>query len=452
MNSIKSNLYLYLISSILVLWLFLIYLTLVSFRSYYRDTVDSELTDEAQENAVFLREIIDILPHTRFSDGASSVVHEFNLPSIIQVYRKGIMVAQSTGAPSFPQPEYEGFIDVNTSGQKWRVYYQYENEYESWIIVGKPHSEISEAMYALLPKIIWPIFLVLPMIFLCVLFSVRSALHSMNKIASEIRLRDEDATHPICTADAPQEILPIITSLNDLLTRLNTLISRERHFTDLAAHELRTPLTALKTEVQIAQAGIGGQPSGEVYQRLITRVDVAARLIKQLLDLTRVNSYSMHKSAEIVNLWRLSAEVVAEVADSALDRNIDIELVDEVAAEMSGDRGLLLILFRNIIDNAIKYSCAPGKISIGIYDNQNSISVVVEDEGKGVDESLLESILEPFVRETGNQVAGSGLGLSIVKRIVDLHQASVTIANRQNFSGLRVSLDFPKENLHQSFR
>ncbi len=441
MISIRRKLYVYLTTSLCIIWLLLIVSAIFVFQNFIIKQFDAELENDAIKSQGFLREIVDILPHTRFSEGPDSKTHEFTFPSVIKAYRKGYLVAQSTNAPDFPKRFIPGYTSTIIDGEKWRVLYRHDKQYDSWFIIAKPYSAIDDEIYSLLPKIIWPIIVALPLILFCIFISVKSGLATLNKVAKEIHNRTPDTINPITVESVPKEISPLILSLNDLLSRLDSALTSERRFTDNAAHELRTPLAALKTEVQVAILNAENKETIHALKRIHIRVDAATRLISQLLDLTRINANTVESKFTRVTLDNISMNAISDVADHALDKDIDIEINENHHFTILGQEGLLVVLVKNLLDNAIKYTPNGGKVKISIESGSEGPSLIISDTGPGIPENIKTRIFDPFYREAGNPVSGSGLGMSIVKRIADLHKAKVTLENLPE-GGLKVKVLF----------
>ncbi|TQV78171.1 hypothetical protein FKG94_13960 [Exilibacterium tricleocarpae] len=441
MNSIRQRLYVYLTVSLFLVWLVLLVSAIVVSRHFVIQQFDARLKETSGQVRILSREIIDVLQYTRFG-GPDDITHELVNPTPMQIYRHGILVIQSRGAPSFPFPAGTGFKDVVIDGEQWRALYEYDSDYDTWVINGQRLSELHEPLYTFVFEIIWPIFVALPVVFLCIYVSVRSGTALFKNVTQEIQSRAHDKLDLIATDTVPLEIKPLIVALNDLLVRLDSALTSERRFTDNAAHELRTPLAALKTEVQVARRGARSEETVEMLDRILVRVKSAAHLVTQLLDLSRVNPNAVESRFHRTNLQHIVIDVLSEMADCALDRNIDLSIGDDGHHFIVGQDGLLSVLVRNLVDNAIKYTPSGGRVSVQVADCDDGVALVVADSGPGISDEVRESIYDPFFRGPKTQVAGSGLGMSIVKRIADLHKATVTLTNLKSSEGFEVRIIF----------
>lgn len=445
MKSIRQRLYVYLATSLSLTWLLLALSAVFILREFIVRETDEQMKREALELQVLLEEMVDILPYTRFGEGPGDLTHNIDIGGgALQIYRKGHLVAQTTDSPSIPIPSKQGITDPIIDGVRWRILSHYDKDYDSWLVLGKPYRQIEDAVLSLVPRYIWPILIALPLILLSILVSVKSGLRTLDRVTKEIESRNPSATAPIVIDSPPDEVLPLISSLNTLLARLDDALSSERRFTDNAAHELRTPLAALKTETQFALRNAQHPETVKALQRIHTRVDTASHLISQLLELTRISATKAKNDFSDVNLHRLSLACIYDLADQAMDKDIDIKINDDDERCVYGQQALLSVLIRNLLDNAIKYSPEGGRIQISIENASDGVMLAVSDNGLGISDELIDKIFDPFFREPGTAVAGSGLGMSIVKRITDLHSADISVANLPDAGGgLKVSVVFP---------
>jgi two-component system OmpR family sensor kinase/two-component system sensor histidine kinase QseC len=224
----------------------------------------------------------------------------------------------------------------------------------------------------------------------------------------------------------------------------------ERRFTSDAAHELRTPLAAIRANTQVMQAARTPEEFTTASVNLLASVDRSGRLIEQLLALARVDaSASLPQRFEVVDLAPLVHAQIAEHERFAARRRVELEASTE-PARVRGDRELLSVLLRNLVDNAIRYSRPDTRVVISCDTLADGVELVVNDEGVGVVPEERTRIFERFYRASGTHDYGSGLGLSIVKRIADLHGASVTVSTGAGQRGSRFRLWFPKPTAERS--
>jgi two-component system, OmpR family, sensor histidine kinase QseC len=234
------------------------------------------------------------------------------------------------------------------------------------------------------------------------------------------------------------------------LERMRETLAYERRFTSDAAHELRTPLAAIRANTQVMQAARTPEEFTTAAVNLLASVDRSGRLIEQLLALARVDaSASLPQRFEVVDLAPLVHAQIAEHERFAARRRVEIEASTE-PARVRGDRELLGVLLRNLVDNAIRYSRPDTRVVISCDTLADGVELAINDEGVGVLPEERARIFERFYRASGTHDYGSGLGLSIVKRIADLHGASITVSTGAGQRGSCFALWFPKPTTERS--
>jgi two-component system sensor histidine kinase QseC len=236
--------------------------------------------------------------------------------------------------------------------------------------------------------------------------------------------------------------VPLVENLNRLFERVAELIANERRFTADASHELRTPLAALKIQAQVARAAVNDAERVHALENVIAGCDRATRLVQQLLTLARLDPDEPGTKAETCDLQALARAAVAELAPYALSRKIEIDLAEGAAVETTGHPGLIAILLRNLIDNAIRYSAADGSVHVRAARDNKAAALTITDQGPGLPADERNKVGQRFYRILGTEESGSGLGLSIVKRIAELHGARVSLDDGERGKGLSVTVRF----------
>jgi len=228
----------------------------------------------------------------------------------------------------------------------------------------------------------------------------------------------------------PIEVRPVVDALNQLFARTQAMMARERRFTSDAAHELRSPLTALKVQTEVAQLSLDDpQAQAKALTQLHAGIDRASRLVEQLLTLSRLDSLESLDDVEPLNMADLLQSVVMDSYHPAQQAGIEIRLnILDPQVTRTGQQLLLSLLVRNLLDNAVRYSPRGSRVEVTL----DTHSVIVRDNGPGIAPDALTRIGERFYRPPGQDQTGSGLGLSIVKRIAALHRMTVTLGNGQD--------------------
>ncbi len=246
--------------------------------------------------------------------------------------------------------------------------------------------------------------------------------------------RGADDLRPLPEQLAPQEIAPLIGSVNALMARLQASFTAQKRFIANAAHQLRTPLAALRAQSELLQKMPEGADRDQSMRRLTATGERASHLATQLLTLVRAESAGTTSVRLPVDLNALCEEVALDVIPQALAREIDFALETHPApVAIVGDATLLGEMIRNLLDNAFKYTPFRGTVTLTV--RADPPSCVVDDSGPGVAPSEQNRIFAPFARvalvdtETGLPIPGTGLGLAIVREVADAHNASVRVEN-----------------------
>ena len=283
-----------------------------------------------------------------------------------------------------------------------------------------------------------PQFAILPLAVLLVWLALVRGIKPLSQLELRIRERRPDDLSPLDDHAVPQEVAPLVGSVNDLLTRLKDSIATQKRFLADAAHQLKTPLAGLSLQADLAQRE--GASAGDLKQSLqqIGHASVrATHTVNQLLALARAEAGGAAMAQQRCDLAALTIEVVREAVPRAFDRQIDLgyEGPEPGAPELvlQGNPTLLKEMIRNLVENALHYTtstpAAPGHVTVRLQSDPFSRALVlqVEDNGPGVPAAERETVFQPFYRALGTNVHGTGLGLSIVREIAAQHRAVVDL-------------------------
>ncbi len=299
--------------------------------------------------------------------------------------------------------------------------------------------EVREAVASLLI----PSLLIVGLALYISLVAVRKITRPLSNLQTELESRTPDNLQPITLTESVPEVTAVTTAINQLVSRLNLTLDRERLFTADVAHELRTPLAGLRLHLEL-MAKVHHVEVGQLIQRL----DQMTNSISQLLQLARVGQSFSAGSYQRVLLKEDVVEPIRGELESMLEqRQQTLALAlpegdDAKDVVVSGDATLLRVVLRNLVENAHRYSPAGSKIKIAIQAGTTPV-MAVEDEGPGIDEAKSGELSKAFVR-MDSRYGGIGLGLSIVTRIVQLHEAQFFLHNPQPGPGVRGWILFPK--------
>ncbi len=355
------------------------------------------------------------------------------------------LLAHSANAPDSPIGNFEeGFRDENILGYRWRVLSRFYPDDGRWIMVAERIDIRISLTHDVIVQSIFPILLSLPVLALIIWLVVSNGLAQMNKLAREVGNKRADDLSQLTVKDPPSELAAVVSSINDLLARLDRSVTRERRFSVDSAHELRTPLAAIKVHAHnmIAEHPELQSELGE-FENDIGRL---GHLIEQMIALYRTSPEHYQARMERFALAPVVQTVIGELYDQFEQRQQSISL-QATADEITGDINSLKIMIGNLLQNASKYSGHGASIAVSIMALENAVCLSVVDNGPGIPEENLPRIKDRFYRSGGDRnpasVAGCGLGLSIVEHIAQLHQAAVKIKNVESGSGLEVAVEFP---------
>lgn len=307
--------------------------------------------------------------------------------------------------------------------------------------VGETLEKRSTLAGEIIKGVMLPQFVILPLAVMLVWFGLIRGIRPLSELENKIRARKADDLSPIVDSGVPQEVAPLVASVNDLLTRLQDSLSTQRRFLADAAHQLKTPLAGLRMQADLALKQ--GASEDELKRSLhqIGRASIAAtHTVNQLLSLARAEGGGRGLVRQPVNLVELVKEVVQEAVPRALEKGLDLGYDGLSAAEVEaghswvpGNPVLLKEMVRNLVDNAINYTPSfeghAGVVTVRVLGSRTvgAMVVQVEDSGPGIPESEKELVFRPFYRALGSNVDGSGLGLAIVQEIAQQHGCLVSI-------------------------
>jgi two-component system sensor histidine kinase TctE len=296
-----------------------------------------------------------------------------------------------------------------------------------------------------------PQFVILPLAVLLVWLALVRGIRPLSDLEQKIRARKPDDLSPIEESFIPQEVAPLVSSINDLLARLTASLTTQKRFLADAAHQLKTPLAGLRMQAELAQRESNPQEIRSSLQQIAHSSTRATHTVNQLLALARAETTGRTLPTAQIDLAQLVTGVVRDSVPRALEHGIDLgyEGPDEMPeiCLMDGNPTLLQEMTRNLVDNAINYSGSSGVVTARVlFDRFSGVQILqVEDNGPGIPENERELVLQPFYRALGTNVDGSGLGLAIVHEIAQQHGAAVMMEDAHPDAarrGLRVSVRF----------
>ncbi|MDN4059799.1 ATP-binding protein [Massilia sp. YIM B02769] len=362
-----------------------------------------------------------------------------------QIVQQGRVIQRTEGAPrqAFVAgfDDDEGFADPKVDGRRWRVFVVRDEAGRFEVQVGQRHDKRFDILEELAESLWLPVAGILLLLALVCWLLIGRVLKPLRRTANEIAAKSPSDLAQVALEGQPRELLPIVGALNGVLARLDAALQAERRFTADAAHELRTPLAGLHMHVQLLgrQHPEMAAPFGKLRQ------DIArlTALVDSLLTLARLDPLAREQLLrQQVLLAPLLEGVLALHAPEAARRGITLALRCELET-VQADPRMLEIMLRNLVENALRYCPDGSRVEVSVIRHEGRERIAVRDNGPGVDDASRARLGERFFRVLGQGQGGSGLGLSIVRRIAELHGIALGFGVGLDGRGLGVTLDLP---------
>ena len=389
---------------------------------------------QLRQMALSLRDQGEVAP------AQASALADEQLDFVVQVWSAdGRAIYASRRHAALPLRAQLGFADVAVQGQVWRSF-----------SVATPQRVIQVAQpLAIRRKLaadaawasVLPLLLVAPFMAAAAWWLTALALRPLQRVAADVRRRDEQSLEPLPAAGQPDEVAPLVSALNALLQRLGRSLDTQRAFVADAAHELRSPLTALKLQLQLLERAGSEAERTAAAKTLAAGIERAARLVEQLLTLARTEPGAPAAALQHLDLSELVREAVADTVPLALARNTAFDLQADSPVWVEGDRAALSALVRNLADNAVRYSPSGSRVNLTVTEANGTALLQVDDAGPGIPPAERERVFDRFYRRGLDDQAGTGLGLAIVRGVAQRHGATLALEDSP-LGGLRVRLQF----------
>jgi two-component system OmpR family sensor kinase len=317
----------------------------------------------------------------------------------------------------FPTTLSDGLSTLKVTGEDFRVLVRTTARGERIVVAQETGVRDKEARESAWRSLL-PFLILFPVLLLVVGDLVRKLFRPIATLSADIDQRDEQALHPVDESHVPSEIRPFVVAINRLLGRVAQSVDNQRRFVADAAHELRSPMTALSLQAERLAATEMPAAARERLLPLSRGIERSRNLIDQLLSLAAAQSSSNTEPTRVsvLHIYRRILEDLLPLADR---KNIDIGVESSEDVQVSINETDLLILIRNLVDNAIRYTPPGGRIDLSVKREQAAVVLQVSDTGPGIVVEEQTRVFDPFYRSLGTDESGSGLGLSIVKAIAD---------------------------------
>lgn len=438
-RSLNRRLLAILFAVILTAWLATAFFSYLDARQKIDEVLDANLAQSASLLLTLLEQANAAGPVTALSADIDGVAFR-------AVDDSGRTILRSPHFPELPTDiALGGFADATLDDTRWRIHGVRDAARGGVVHVAEAYEPRIALARSVVSHLLHPVWIALPILAGLIWLSVRWGLAPLLSLAHQLKLRDPGKLEALSEGDVPLEARPLIQALNALFARVIALQERERRFAADAAHELRTPLAAIRTHAEVAGAARTEDERRRAVDNVLKGTDRAAHLVDQLLVLARLEPQGMPPALTCVALREVAARAVADCAPLAAARNIDLGLsrAAAAAATIDGNVDFLTIMARNLVDNAVRYAGEGGTVDVSVVPSEAGVSLVVADNGPGLPAEERQRVFDRFYRRLGTGQEGSGLGLSIVARIAELHGARIALGAGIGGRGLAVTVTFP---------
>ncbi len=355
------------------------------------------------------------------------VLHSYEKNLIFRIWKDQQIIDQSPGSENFENIHLpSGFSDLTIAGERWRLLVFFDQKNHIKVEIAEKNVARDELIFNIMLGLLVPLSIFIPLLLFIVWLAINKGLNRLVTVSQMVDQRESNDFSEMNIDDIPLEIQPLIKAFNRLLQRMQGSFDRERYFTDNAAHELRTPLAALKTQTQVLLLKMQGMPEyRDGLDNLHTTIERASHMVDQLLSFSRLQSGK--SDFEMVNFSEITEETLRHTAPLAIEKGIDIGADIAPDLKVRGDSNALMVMVGNLVHNAIKFTEESGRIDISIIAEGDKAILKIADTGRGIAEGKKEQVFERFYRINKSDGMGSGLGLSMVKWVCDMHEAEIVL-------------------------
>lgn len=270
-------------------------------------------------------------------------------------------------------------------------------------------------------------------------------LKPLKELSSAIEeISGNDLSNRVEIQGRQDEIGRLARSFNHMMDKVSASFERQKRFSASAAHELKTPLATILVNLEVLE--LDGKTSPDRMEKVLTIVKAnTERMIRLVEDLMRLTSDKDHEMEEEVELSEVFAITLYELSPLIRKKDLTVSIENTPDISLTGSRVMLYRVMSNLLENAAKYNREHGSISIVTGRDDNGVTVKIEDTGIGIPEEALPHIFEPFYRvdqSRSRAVGGAGLGLPLVKDIVEKHGGEVKVKSAAG-EGTTFILRFP---------
>ena len=457
----------WMLAPLLLLWPMSIAITYLVAKSIANQPFDHALEDSVTVLAQQVREVNGKLVQ-RLPGSARDILRADDIDNVyFQIM--GPQGHYVDGDRDLPQPEARSedddfragdvhFRNDSLHGTPIRIAYSWVNLEEdskreprlAVVQVAETLEKRAKLANEIIKGVILPQFIILPVVLALVWFALSRGLLPLAELQERIRARSSDDLSPIAPNQVPEEITPLVRSLNEMLGRLSLSIEMQKRFIADAAHQMKTPLAGMRMQSELALRQTDHDEIHRSLEQLAKSSEAATRLVNQLLALARAENQPQAGAAhEPLDLTGLARNVVRDWVQASFNYRIDLGFEEQKEDTIiDGNAVMLREMLSNLIDNALRYAPVGGSVTVRVRRNTNEAVLEVEDTGPGIPPAERQHVFERFYRILGSSAEGSGLGLAIVREIAQQHGAEVDLfsnprAQNPKYPGCLFRLSFP---------
>lgn len=452
-RSLKRQLLIFLLTALMLIWSLSVYISYQRSREEIAELFNAELAQSARVVHAFVENLLRQKRLSRLWDQDKSP-ELFSIPLLGHKYERKIafqlrstkdgVVLRSESAPEYPLSETRnGYSETTIGDQLWHVFSITSENGDYVIQIGQRDDIRQQLANIIAGQQALELLFSLPAFGLVIWVIVSRTLRPLNRLRKQLAARQAGNLKPLSLVGHPDEVVPMVKQINELFVMLEQAFTNERHFTSDASHELRTPLAGMQTWLQVAEKTSDQNLREQALHKALLGVGRMNHLVQQLLILSRVQ-HDVQVDKTATDLQHALTAVIGDLEHLARDKAIVIALESPPDMIIHANQQLLNILLRNLLDNAIKYTPQGGNVLVSLSrPSPQDLALSVEDSGPGVAHDEYARLTQRFYRcvETAQLAEGSGLGLSIVQRILKLHAADIEFGKSQ-LGGLRVTVKF----------
>jgi signal transduction histidine kinase len=467
--SVKARLYLYTFSITSLTWA-LVFATVI----FGLKGLVISLTEDALE--IRSEILASALPLSYFDEGDPALTNwleqiaqtppdfvdtGIDSDSSYQIWYNGEVIIKSYISPTMPEPTKEGassfFDQIQDDDIIWLTHATKIEGKNAWAVATEDMElafegiiPFSLVIFIFIGENFPYVFVILPLSFIGLFLGIKKAISPIIEISEKLETREDKDTSIIKLKRNPIEIRALIDKINvcnEVIrrheTELNVSLESEKKFTANAAHELLTPLAAIKSEAQLRERQTNDPVQKEGLAAISLRVDRATHTVEQLVTLARLDPKTAQEKLKDVNLCNIIQNVSAELGNKINEKNIDFRISLSDQCNLKGLASAISVLCRNLVDNAVRYCSENGVVSIEVFSNASNLTLRIKNTGRPIPDYMRDYIFDRFVRGAGEEETGSGLGMSIVKRVAEIHRAEVLLSDPEDMTGVQVDVIFP---------